>query len=365
MKKQLWIIFALITAILLNACSQQPPAASDKTTPTATGQTKPLEPSATQTKPENGGASPSTVTPEKQASNDKKAFAGEKASNDASRWVGTWKWDRADQFNKSTIVITKVTDKQLTFSLRAFHVTNMKTMEGHHGTIEDGVAILDKDEAIFRDNSLGFPFELRLSIVDQRLFVSTSTDDYFGAFVVVHGSYTRKSSTQPGGKGGDDSPVQAKQTQSNEDELSRNGLCYQNEEQYFGFAAENNKLLSICVSSSPSYIVYRYGHQGKIELEYPKNKDQSWNSFEYKYYLRPGGASNEGADLNYLSFTIGNFSYVIYDDYRAGNDETKIGIGVSDKKTNAYTLIEGLEKTKVGGLAKLRGSKVKEVPFDK
>jgi hypothetical protein len=70
--------------------------------------------------------------------------------------------------------------------------------------------------------------------------------------------------------------------------------------------ASSPKTLSVCVSKTqPDYIVYRFGTKDKIKLEFPENKADSWSKFTYSYYLRGGGAENEGMDLNYLSFENG------------------------------------------------------------
>ena len=89
--------------------------------------------------------------------------------------------------------------------------------------------------------------------------------------------------------------------------------------------AGSGKYISVCQSQTEgsSYIIYRSGRPSHIELEYPKDKVTSWQSFEYSYYLRGGGTANEGLDLNYLSFSNGDWKYIIYQEYSAETNSTK------------------------------------------
>ncbi len=136
-------------------------------------------------------------------------------------------------------------------------------------------------------------------------------------------------------------------------------LCADNEEVLFSFKIENSpKTMSICLSKKqPNYIVYRFGEKDKIEFEFPKNKADSWNKFVYSYYLRGGGAENEGMDMNYLTFENDGYEYQIYQEYTARDKETHVGIIITDKSTKKETDIKGLSNTIKGSLIKLRENK--------
>lgn len=136
-------------------------------------------------------------------------------------------------------------------------------------------------------------------------------------------------------------------------------LCTDNEEVLFGFKIENSpKILSICLSKKqPDYIVYRFGTKDKIELEFPENKADSWNKFTYSYYLRGGGAGNEGMDMNYLTFENDEYEYQIYQEYTAKDKVIQVGIKITDKSTKKETDIKGLSNTIEGSLIKLRENK--------
>lgn len=119
----------------------------------------------------------------------------------------------------------------------------------------------------------------------------------------------------------------------------------------FGFKTKNNKQVLIARSSDNAYLVYRYGNTNKIELEYPAKKDtSSWAAFSYSYWLRGGGKMNEGIDLNYLYFTIGEYKYVVYDTYFAANDKYSVGVKVINMKTGKDVIIEGNTSSQKGTL---------------
>lgn len=149
------------------------------------------------------------------------------------------------------------------------------------------------------------------------------------------------------------------ETKSNNSSYDDN-LKLANEEIIFSFKTEKNgKVLSVCISQEPDYIVYRFGSKDNVELEYPSNKTDSWNCFTYDYYLRGGGAANEGVDLNYLSFERENYIYRVYDEYYAASDSNSVGVKVIDKITNKEIDISGISKEKIGTLVTLRESKIK------
>ena len=136
-------------------------------------------------------------------------------------------------------------------------------------------------------------------------------------------------------------------------------LCAENEKVLFSFKLANSpKTLSVCLSKTQSdYIVYRFGSKDKIELEIPENKTDSWSKFTYSYYLRAGGAENEGMDLNYLSFENGGYEYQIYQEYTAKDNVINVGVKITDKATNKETDIKGSSNSIEGSLINLRENK--------
>ncbi len=132
-------------------------------------------------------------------------------------------------------------------------------------------------------------------------------------------------------------------------------LCMDNENVIFSFITKNNKIMSICISKDESYIVYRYGTKAKIELEYPEDKNNSWAKFKYSFYFRGGGAANEGIDLNYLKFNNNGYTYTVFQEYSAVDENTIYGIRIENSKNKIE--IKGVPKSVIGTLINLRDNK--------
>lgn len=140
-----------------------------------------------------------------------------------------------------------------------------------------------------------------------------------------------------------------------------NCLCRKNEKVILSFNIDKSgKTLSLCVSDEQDYIVYRFGTTENIELEYPSDKKDSWNKFTYSYYLRGGGKENDGLDLNYLQFEIGNYLYKVYEEYSANDDRTDVGVKIVNETNNNEIDIAGDYKNKIGSLIYLRETQVKK-----
>lgn len=128
-----------------------------------------------------------------------------------------------------------------------------------------------------------------------------------------------------------------------------------NENLIFSFQTKNAKILTVCIDKDEKYIVYRFGTSEKIEMEYPENKDKSsFGKFEYSGWERHGGVQNEGMRLDYLTFSVNNFKYIIYDTYFAVGDKSNIGIKVVNTETNQTTNIKGIYETQKGTLSDFR-----------
>ena len=78
-------------------------------------------------------------------------------------------------------------------------------------------------------------------------------------------------------------------------------LCKPNEEIVFAFQLKNLKWVSVCKEKNEKYIVYRFGNQNKIELQYPDILDStSWQQFTFQGYSR-GGRKAKCGDALWLS----------------------------------------------------------------
>lgn len=127
-----------------------------------------------------------------------------------------------------------------------------------------------------------------------------------------------------------------------------------NEVELYSFRTFEGKKLSICKDTLDDYLIYRYGTEEKVELEFPKDKSKSWDLFRYNYYLRGGGIQNEGMDENNLSFTIGKYEYKIYDNYYSRGELYETGIVVFDAENYVEKTFKGEIDSKKGSLMSLR-----------
>jgi hypothetical protein len=124
----------------------------------------------------------------------------------------------------------------------------------------------------------------------------------------------------------------------------------ENEKLVYSFKTYSGKTLMIAKDSNDRYLVYRYGTDSLIELEYPKNKNNSWKKFKYSYWLRGGGPENAGIDINFLYFDIDHYRYVVYWTYYSESEETNCGIKVINQNTKKETDIKGDLSTVRGSL---------------
>lgn len=124
----------------------------------------------------------------------------------------------------------------------------------------------------------------------------------------------------------------------------------------FSFKTHANKTVSISIGAVDSieYIVYRFGTDSAIELEYPGTKSGSFAKFTYSYYMRGGEKENEGIDLNYLEFCNNDYVYTLYQEYSAVDNTNQVGIKIRNEKTGKQSTLKGNPQTLQGSLIDLR-----------
>ena len=127
-----------------------------------------------------------------------------------------------------------------------------------------------------------------------------------------------------------------------------------NEEEIFSFRTFNQKRMSICLDKQNQYLIYRFGTENNIELEYPKDKLKSFDLFQYNYYLRGGGIQNEGTDENRLIFNNGNYQYIIYDDFYARGESSFYAIKIINFQNQNPFVIRVEPSSVKGSLISLR-----------
>jgi len=120
-------------------------------------------------------------------------------------------------------------------------------------------------------------------------------------------------------------PAQAKTT------LQPNTLCARNERVIFSCPLRRPaKIVSVCAAKNltreTGYLQYRFGLPGKIELEFPKERQGSQAKFEYTHYFRAQ------FDLTEINFTVDGVNYSVFDDYN-GEEKPAVSLeGVSINK---------------------------------
>lgn len=127
-----------------------------------------------------------------------------------------------------------------------------------------------------------------------------------------------------------------------------------NETILFSFKTSQEKMVVLAADTADRYMVFRMGTDEKTELEFPENKTESWKKFSYSYYLRGGGADNEGLDLNYVFFTLENKRFVIYSNYSASDDKHLSGLRIIDLSTKNTVVWAGESGSETGSLISLR-----------
>jgi len=97
-------------------------------------------------------------------------------------------------------------------------------------------------------------------------------------------------------------------------QLQRGSLCESTEKIVFSCTVgKTAKVVSLCSSTALTkdrgYMQYRFGLPGKIELEFPKQREQTQSAFKYSHYFRAQFDQTE------ISFTTNEYEYAIFDDY--------------------------------------------------
>jgi len=101
-----------------------------------------------------------------------------------------------------------------------------------------------------------------------------------------------------------------------------NTLCAKNERVIFSCPVKRPaKIVSLCASkdlnSDRGYLQYRFGLPGKIEIEYPQDRNRSQQKFQYMHYFRAQ------VDETEISFQINGYEYQIFDTYN-GEERPRI-----------------------------------------
>lgn len=116
-------------------------------------------------------------------------------------------------------------------------------------------------------------------------------------------------------------------------QLQLNTLCAKDERVIFSCPLRRPaKIVSVCAAKNltkeTGYLQYRFGLPGKIELEFPKERQGSQGKFEYTHYFRAQ------FDLTEINFTVDGVNYSVFDDY---NGEEKPAVSLQGVSINKGT----------------------------
>ena len=137
----------------------------------------------------------------------------------------------------------------------------------------------------------------------------------------------------------------------NADAVNQASLCSPAERVIFSCSLKRPaKLVALCASKSFSkesgYLQYRFGLPGKVELEYPKQREGSTQQFRYHHYFRPR------FDITEISFTNEGVEYTVFYNYNAEQKPEILdeGVTVSKQGTDTTLNCKGQAKADFGDL---------------
>ncbi len=127
-----------------------------------------------------------------------------------------------------------------------------------------------------------------------------------------------------------------------------------NEKAIMSFYTTQHKRVVIAVDRDDAYIVYRYGTDKRIELEYPKRDTASWRKMQFYWYLQPSMGENNGFDIYNISFVADTFRYVVAISNAGDDGGEHLSLTVLNTKGKILTVQTGNTKTRNGHLIDLR-----------
>jgi hypothetical protein len=135
-------------------------------------------------------------------------------------------------------------------------------------------------------------------------------------------------------------------------QLQPGSLCERSEKIVFSCRiSKPAKIVSLCSSKELTkdrgYLQYRFGLPGKIELEFPNEREQTQRAFKYTHYFRAQ------FDLTEISFTSNGYDYTIFDDYNGEQKpvRTEQGIRITSPKNETILNCRGRARAQYGDLS--------------
>ena len=135
-------------------------------------------------------------------------------------------------------------------------------------------------------------------------------------------------------------------------------LCEKGEKVVFSCTINKPaKIVSLCASADfakdRGYLQYRFGLPQKIELEFPRTRENTQAAFKYSHYFRAQFDQTE------ISFTSSDHQYAIFDDYsgeqKPASHDQGIRITAPDGKETTLSC-RGRAKADYGDLGDVFGN---------
>lgn len=122
----------------------------------------------------------------------------------------------------------------------------------------------------------------------------------------------------------------------------------------FGFESEEGDAWQIVAEGGREAIAIRWSRQDSLILELVDLLQDPDTLLSYGYYLRGGGTSNAGLDLNSLHYQNAEYHLEFKDDWSADDDHQQIDLEMTEFSTGAVHYFLADTSTLVGSIMEFR-----------
>jgi len=112
-----------------------------------------------------------------------------------------------------------------------------------------------------------------------------------------------------------------------------------NEKLVMEFNTLSGKRLVISADRDGKYIVYRFGSQNHVELQFPNDLNHSYAVFKLSTETRGRKAPPSGFTYTQIHFSNGDFTYNIFNQFEENGNIAKSGLIIEDLKSGIKSLI--------------------------
>jgi len=135
---------------------------------------------------------------------------------------------------------------------------------------------------------------------------------------------------------------------------SAQNLMLENEISIFNFKTKKGKIVSLSKDKNDEYIIYRYGTEQNIELEFPEKNNESWTKFKFNSLSKHGGKENSGMEICNVMFENENSQYIISTSRYGDDDSAKPGLYVINLNSKKVIKISGVNDSQEGYLCNFK-----------